>query len=165
MELNFSNVPVIHSDNSIFLAGPTYRDADFSASWRNNAISILNDEGFSGVVYIPEYPVGVDFTDDMIEKQTYWEWEALDNAGVILFWIPRSERLPGFTTNVEFGIYTTKRPQNVILGYPQNANKMRYIDILYRKKAGRVPDLTLEATIKHCLMLLKAKNSQEGSFI
>lgn len=155
MRLNFSNVSVTHSDNSIFLAGPTYRDTDYSQSWRKDAVKILTDINFDGIVYIPEYPVNTPFNDNNIEKQTNWEWEALDCAGVILFWIPREiNRLPGFTTNIEFGRYITKRPQTVILGYPENAQKMKYLELLYRKETGRAHAETLEQTIEQAITLL-----------
>ena len=57
------------------------------------------------------------------------------NADIILFYIPRKlPELPGFTTNVEFGMYLAKRPENVILCCPHNAEKNRYLEWLYIKE-------------------------------
>ena len=55
MILNYSNSPVITKDNcpSIFLAGPTPRSNDIK-SWREEAIKILEQLEFEGIVYIPE---------------------------------------------------------------------------------------------------------------
>lgn len=39
---------------SIFLAGPTPRNKDEVESWRPDALKILEDKGFDGVVFIPE---------------------------------------------------------------------------------------------------------------
>ena len=68
------------------MAGPTPRDNE-TLTWRIEACKKLEEKGFDGVVYDPEYssqrPRG-DYND-----QVEWEREALTNASVILFWIPR----------------------------------------------------------------------------
>ena len=52
--------------------------------------------------------------------QAQWEREALSNASVIVFWIPRKlPDMPGFTINVEFGYWlynvdTKQKPYNTI---------------------------------------------------
>ena len=158
IKINFSNEKVIKDSNSIFLAGPTNRNSTFNTSWRKDAVRILNEKGYSGVVYIPEYPNDIKFDESNIQKQTYWEWEALDSAGVIVFWIPRKlPEMPAFTTNIEFGRYITKKPNQIVLGYPNNAEKMRYIELLYNKETNMNSYRTLEETLKYAIKILKDK--------
>lgn len=142
----------IENGPSIFLAGPTYRDQLPSKSWRKHALKCLGEVGFKGVVYIPEYHTGKSISrpngEDGIPE---WEWERLEKSDIILFWIPRDlEKLPGFTTNVEFGRYVTLCPDKVFLGFPPNAPKNSYIAKLYNRLTGRqaAPDLkTLVAEV------------------
>lgn len=113
---------------SIFLAGPTPRSADVP-SWRPHAVRHLEQTWASGrlSVLIPEPRNGEWATD--YEDQVGWETYGLDTATVILFWIPRCLRtLPGFTTNVEFGLYA--RSGRVVLGAPPdcpNPERNRYL--------------------------------------
>lgn len=53
MKINYSDQEVIKNEKSIFLAGPTPRSLDVE-TWRKEAIKILKDLGFDGVVYVPE---------------------------------------------------------------------------------------------------------------
>ena len=54
MIVNYSDQEIIKGEKSIFLAGPTPREKDI-ISWRNEAIKILENLGFDGIVYVPEY--------------------------------------------------------------------------------------------------------------
>ena len=103
MVINYSDQLVMHTEKSIFLAGPTPRKNDVK-SWRPEACRYLQEQGFNGIVYVPELS-----TKEALfsyDKQIEWEWEALDNASIIIFWIPRElPDMPAFTTNVEFGYY------------------------------------------------------------
>lgn len=135
MQLSFSDNEIIIDKKlkSIFLAGPTLRDKTFEESWRKEAVNILKNLGFDGIVYIPEYSKGnnpIDFCN-----QAEWERIGLMNADIIIFYIPRHlPELPGFTTNVEFGMYLTRRPENVFLCSPVSSQKMRYLEWLYMKE-------------------------------
>jgi hypothetical protein len=135
---------------SIFLAGPTPRSAEV-ASWRPEALRILQDLEFTGDVYVPEPRNGV-WAEDYIE-QVKWETEGLQQATVIVFWIPRDlATLPGFTTNIEWGIWASSK--KVVLGYPPNAEKMTYI--LYMAREFKVPTFTdLKETLQHTVKLLR----------
>lgn len=82
MIVNYSNQEVIKGEKSIFLAGPTPRSSDVE-TWRKEAIHILNDLGFDGIVYVPEFN-NEDRTFDLI-KQVWWEREALFSSSVIVF--------------------------------------------------------------------------------
>lgn len=139
--ISFSDKPVIKGEKSIFLAGPTRRNSSFNASWRKEACNLLSSLGFEGIIYVPEYSPDADSfvaTDEDVKRQTYWEWEALDSAAAIVFWVDRKlEDMPAFTTNVEMGIYFTKSPEKCFLGYPESACKMRYPELLYRERMNR----------------------------
>lgn len=139
---SYSNKPVIKDNRlpSIFLAGPTNRDG--ITEWRIEACKYLNKYGFGGIVYIPEYYEEV-FDNTRIEEQCLWERSALDYADCILFWIPRDLKndMPAFTTNVEFGTYLQKKPEQLVYGYPMESDKMRYLDWLYQFEKG--PDVNI----------------------
>lgn len=128
---NFSNelIYIDSSKDSIFLAGPTRRNSSFNKSWRNDACKILEKLNYNGIVYIPEFSEGSNY--DYL-TQTLWERDGLMNAKHILFYIPRKlPDMPAFTTNVEFGYYLAKRPNNIILCSPKDAEKNKYLEWLY----------------------------------
>lgn len=107
---------------SIFLAGPTPRDADI-ASWRPEALRLLAEAGFDGVVFVPEPRDGSWARD--YQGQVEWEETHLQMADVVLFWVPRELRsMPAFTTNDEWGAY--KHTGKVVFGAPPGAEKIRY---------------------------------------
>ena len=111
---------------SIFLAGPTPRNAEV-ASWRPAALQLLEDQGFSGIVFVPE-DADNEWRKSYME-QVNWERAALDAAAVVFFWVPRDlKTMPGFTTNVEFGRYCTSG--KAVLGFPEGAPKTRYLEWL-----------------------------------
>lgn len=111
---------------AIFLAGPTPRSADVP-SWRPEAIRILEGLGFEGKVYVPE-PNGRDWAENY-DDQIFWEWEAIHQSTVTIFWVPRHiETMPAFTTNVEFGL--TVASSRILLGAPAGAPKMGYLRAL-----------------------------------
>ena len=134
---------------SLFLAGPTPRSADV-ASWRPEALRIIERRGYDGVVFVPE-PRDGNWLDGYI-NQIEWEEKHLHMADCILFWIPRDlTTLPGFTTNVEWGAWQDSG--KVVLGMPQDAPSTRYLryyaDKLYVDTAS-----TLEETINAAIQML-----------
>ena len=129
MIINYSDQEVIKGKKSIFLAGPTPRNENVK-SWRKEACKLLEEKGFDGVVYVPEYSDGKPLMDYL--DQVEWEREALSNASVIAFWIPRElKEMPAFTTNVEFGYWI--HTGRIIYGRPDEARKNKYLDWLYKK--------------------------------
>ena len=162
MILNYSNSPVIVKDGcpSIFLAGPTPRSNNIE-SWRKEAIKILEQLEFDGIVYIPECNFSSTTFD--YNKQVSWEWEAMENADIIAFWIPRSKELPGFTTNVEFGYWVAKNKFKVYYGRPDNAIKNEYLDKLYDWAMYGVlePYKSLQKLLNQVVKDLKIKYSDE----
>ncbi len=135
MIINYSDQEVIKDGKSIFLAGPTPRGLDIS-SWRDDACKILEKIGFDGVVYVPEYSTWKPKEDYV--NQAMWERDALTNATVIAFWIPRQlPDMPAFTTNVEFGYWL--HSGKVVYGRPSDACKIKYLDWLYKLDYGKEP--------------------------
>ena len=131
MNISYARTPL---PKSIFLAGPTPRDAD-TKSWRPEALRLLREGGFDGTVFVPENSDGsASFTYD---GQVEWELQALNSATVILFWVPRAmANMPALTTNIEFGHFIA-RP-NTVLGIPPDAERCKYLHSLahlYGKRA------------------------------
>lgn len=85
MIVNYSNEKVMHGNKSIFLAGPTPREVE-TPSWRDDACRILEEIGFDGIVYEPEYSNKI--AKESYDDQAMWEREALTAASLIIFWIP-----------------------------------------------------------------------------
>lgn len=132
--------------HAIFLAGPTPRDQGVK-SWRSTALQMLEDLGYNGVVFVPE-PEDGDWLGSYIE-QAEWEVRWLDRVDRVAFWIPRDlETLPGFTTNVEFGRYAGSG--RVVLGHPDGAPKMRYLDWLAAKENVAIYD-NLRTTLREAI--------------
>ncbi|MEY9926466.1 hypothetical protein ABH926_001088 [Catenulispora sp. GP43] len=140
---------------SVFLAGPTPR-SEAVASWRPQAIHAL-DRAWKKPdtlhVLVPENPGGLRETE--YEDQIEWEWEGLDRASAILFWIPRDLRtLPGFTTNVEFGLVA--RSGRAVLGCPPdcpNPERNRYLVRLARRFGTPVTQ-TLPETVAAAMKIV-----------
>lgn len=147
MKINYSDQEVIKGEKSIFLAGPTPR-GEGAITWRTEACKKLEEYGFDGVVYVPEYSTWKQ-KEDYVD-QAMWEREALTEATVILFWIPRHlPDMPAFTTNVEFGywLHTNK----VVYGRPDNAEKIKYLDWLYELDYNEKPFNNLDDLLKYSI--------------
>jgi len=134
---------------SIFLAGPTPRDEAVS-SWRPEALARLKELGFTGNVYVPEQENWS--KHDHYDQQIAWEWEALSISTVVVFWVPRElKTMPAFTTNVEFGLMVAS--DKCLLGYPEEAPKMRYLAQLAQRHGAPVYhslESILQAAIAKC---------------
>lgn len=149
MKINYSDQRVIKGKQSIFLAGPTPRNKE-GISWRVNACKLLGEKGFNGVIYVPEYSTWKPKAD--YDDQAMWEREALTEATVIAFWIPRHlPDMPAFTTNVEFGywLHTGK----VLYGRPDDAEKIKYLDWLYELDYHKKPSNNLNELLDNSLKL------------
>ena len=157
LQVNYSDQEVILARKSIFLAGPTPRD-EAVHSWRPYAIKLLREMGFDGVVYVPEYSTGEVLHN--YDSQIAWEWKALDQAGAILFWVPRNlETMPAFTTNVEFGYWV--RDDRAFYGRPSSAVLVRYLDSLYKRHhKDRLVYTDLHSLCGRCCDYLQWKTSK-----
>lgn len=144
---------------SIFLAGPSPRSSEVK-SWRPDALRILEEKGYDGVVYVPENkPEDQNKSEFNVLKSMQWEHRMLDRSDVVLFWVARDmeilsdgkPKLPGFTTNIEFGHWVNSG--KAILGQPPRASNTGYLRFMADK--FHVPTLwTLESTLDKALELL-----------
>lgn len=127
MNLVYAQEPSDLSGMSIFLAGPTPRSQDVK-SWRTDAVSMLKELGFTGTLFLPEMRDNGDNNNYDFELQREWEEKNLNRCDVIVFWIPRDlKTMPAFTTNIEWGFWTAKKPEKLVLGIPESAPMSDYI--------------------------------------
>lgn len=141
------NKPPETFQKSIFLAGPSPRKPG-QHNWRPEAIKILEELGYDGVVFIPL----TEFEDEWkhgYDAQIDWEKKYLDMCDVIVFWVPRKVRaLPAFTTNVEYGMYLSMGKS--VLGFPTSAPKMSYLSAHAKKQF--IPEFdNLRDTLAHAV--------------
>jgi len=153
MEINYSDSKLKKAEKSIFLAGPTPRSKDVE-TWRKEALEILESLNFQGLVYVPE-----DENDERRKDyvdQADWEREALYNSTIIVFWVPRFQPdMPAFTTNVEFGYWLAKNSEKVVYGRPDNAEKIKYLDWLYKTETKETPINNLTELLKKAIDKIK----------
>lgn len=147
---------------SIFLAGPTPRPEQRTvASWRPRALRELARQGFTGSVIVPEPAPGERWP--RYAAQVRWEHERLADTDCVLFWVPRDmERLPGMTTNIEYGMYL--HSGKVVLGAPRGAPHLRYM----RTTAGMldIPRTTgLPATVANAIIRATDIRPRDGRVI
>lgn len=133
-------------NSSIFLAGPTPRSGE-TKGWRDDALKLLEEQGYDGHVFIPE-PSDGSWAENY-DSQVEWEEEGLQRADCILFWVPRDmDGMPGLTTNDEWGAW--KASGKCVFGAPPEAVKVRYQQT--HADWLKVPSLTtLEATTQAAL--------------
>lgn len=142
---------------SIFLAGPTPRSADV-LSWRPNALKLLQDAGYDGVVFVPE--AGDEKWKSEYEDQIEWEEQCLHVADCILFWVPRNlANMPAFTTNTEWGVW--QNSGKVVFGAPPEAEKIRYQQY-YANKLEVPSATTIEDTVRLALNMVGKGSLRSG---
>lgn len=121
----------------VFLAGPTVRgnQGHLQPSWRFAAIEEFSNREFTGTLIVPEF-TDLWESDKGREDIPLWEYEGLERSDVIMFWIPRTRELIGLTTNFEFGYWMRKRHETIVYGRPDDAYRVGYLDILWKKDAS-----------------------------
>ena len=156
----------------IFLAGPTPRNHSVK-SWRHEALQILARMKYNGFVFVPE-PFAKDY-----DTQVEWEWNGLNIADIVVFWIPRNmEDMLGLTTNVEFGMFVRTRHDirysepfslqglynighDIVYGRPEGAPHTRYLDWHYTRRTGKEPCKSLRETLEETIERLKEEIWEE----
>jgi len=134
---------------SIFLAGPTPRSQEVT-SWRPEALHLLKEAGYDGVVFVPETADGK-WRGNYV-GQVKWEENCLHMSDCILFWVPRQmETMPALTTNDEWG--TWKNSGKVVFGAPEEAVHVRY-QRYYAEKLLVPHATTLKKTIQAALEMI-----------
>lgn len=135
---------------SIFLAGPTPRSDDHH-NWRPEALEILKELEFDGVVFLP-IPYNGEWSNH-IEDEMDWESRHLEMASTIVFWVPRDLlHLPALTTNIEFGLWV--RSQKTVLGFPSDAPSMHYMHYLAKRYSVTETRHTLRETLQEAITLI-----------
>ncbi len=152
---------------SIFLAGPTVRGSEQAdlVSWRKEALDLFATAGYDGELIIPEFrrprwDMNLT-TKDILE----WEYEGLCTADIIMFWIPRTERLIGLTTNHELGFWTARQPQKVVYGRPDDAYAVRYTDFMWNEVHSEIIphiDSTIHTTLSETILAAIKKSKYEN---
>ena len=157
---NGNMTPLQNLHNSIFLAGPCPR-VDFNDDWRFEAFKLLEDAGFNGTVITPTNHNYKKLSGKAREKQTEWERNAMHAASVILFWIPRSDKNPARTTNVEFGEWYKK--EGIYIGWPDDAIHNEYLEIKMSEQ-GKVRFKTLADIVNAAVVKLTANSESRNMF-
>lgn len=133
IKIVYTGQPIEIIGPSVFLAGPTPRTST-APPWRADFIRSLLNAGFRGTIISPEHEHYTENYD--YDKQIEWEMEGLQKADMIVFWVPRDlKEMPGFTTNIEFGEWM--KSGKVVLGYPEWAEKMKYMQ--YKAEKFNIP--------------------------
>ncbi|MFF5638439.1 nucleoside 2-deoxyribosyltransferase domain-containing protein [Streptomyces sp. NPDC012825] len=140
---------------SVFFAGPTPDKQTPVSSWRPEAVRLLAEQ-WNGLqplsVLSPESRHGE--RAERYEHQVDWETKAREGASATLFWIPRDVKvLPGFTTNVEFGLDAPSG--RAVLGAPADCpspERNRYL-IYVAGRFGVPVRTTLADTVAEALAL------------
>ena len=154
----------------IFLAGPTprlpkstpttglqairllYARWGITPSWRPGALRLLEAGGYTGRVFVPEFRDPDRSSIPHPNAILDWETEKLEQS-VVLFWVPRDRvHLPGFTTNVEFGMHVHRGPEEVVFGAPPNAVKMDAL-VYHAQRHGLRRFFDLESTVEQAQYL------------
>ena len=141
--------------NAIFLAGPCPRK-DYDNDWRNDMIVELKKVKFNGDVITPTNPKYDTKDPDYYNKQCTWETRGMHVASTILFWIDRNSENPGFTTNIEFGIWSAKMPQSLVVGIPKGSKKCDYIKWVCKTK-----DIPCFETMEEVAEFIKEKYARK----
>lgn len=120
--------------NLVFLAGPCPRAGQDWTDWRDGMIDELKRVDASVDVAIPTNPNFDTGDPTYYERQCSWETRALHFASCIVFWVDRNEEHPALTTNIEFGIWSEKSPQSIVVGVPQESQHCGYIKWVCKQK-------------------------------
>jgi len=146
---------------SLFLAGPTPRKKH-NLEWRSEAIKILKELGYNGIVYTPTERKG-EFDRNVLKEQCAWEYKTMMACDAIVFWIPRQKRqdfeMIALTTNVEFGRFFESN--KMFCGAPNDAKSIEYLKIISENRYEWTN--TLRDTLKRAVDYLGEGVYREGA--
>ena len=144
----YYNSPIENiSPKSVFLAGPTVRShQSHLSSWRKLAIAEFEKQGFMGTLFVPEFDNKESTELDVIDIVN-WEWDFLNKAKTILFWVPRTPELIGLTTNWEHGFWMGSDKSKMEYGRPDESYRNHYLDIMWKKLSTKPVYNTLESIV------------------
>lgn len=153
MEVIYTGEENKNNKKTCFLAGPTPRDKNV-LSWRKEAISLFESLGYDEALYVPEIREKPYYDMEDNTSEMDWDQNALENADIVMFWIPRNTTdMLGLSTNVEFGYLLNKG--NIIYGRPESAVRCEFLDYLYKEKLGKDYKNTLEDLVKEGIKTIK----------
>ncbi len=124
----------VNMRNSIFLAGPCPRN-NYEEDWRYGVFDMLEELGFTGTVITPtndKYSEMERHEAEALWAQTEWERTMMHMCSALVFWVPRCEKWPAFTTNIEFGEWYKKK--GVYFGFPDDATRMKYLTLKFTEQ-------------------------------
>jgi len=146
MVIKYYEDEIIEGEKSLFLAGPSTLVKGIT--WRNEALKILQDLEYDGVVYVPEFRNVTTIYD--ADKQFHWERKGLFNSTSLIFWIPRKiPEILAMNTNVEFGYWV--KSSKVLYGRPDESDNNEGLDMLYRYERNLEPHNKLEDLLKEAI--------------
>ena len=133
------------------MAGTTAISED--KDWRKEVIKLLEQKGYDGVVYNPDYS-SLKVKNDY-QTQLNWELRGIRDCTAILFWVDRDlKQRPGLTTNVEFGYWL--HSGRLFYGRPDKSEKCLYLDMLYNMHNHSKPKNNLEDLVDEVLNYLNS---------
>ncbi len=154
---------------SMFLGGPTARGVP-RTPWRLQALELLGQLGYGGLVVIPEFFDGqFDVHAPLVFERgkspvpnvralSYnvlrWETAGIELCETVLFWMPFGisapddpGSLPGFTTRAEVSREISRDPSRLVLGMPPQVLAGGHIRF-HAHAAGLTVHETLEETVR-----------------
>lgn len=150
MKVRYYGDKIEKNNKAISLCGPTTRSNKI-ISWRKEAIDILKNIGYDGIVYIPEAK-DKNFAFKTKEDQLFWERECYINSNVIVFWVPRKfPSMLGLTTNVEFGYWL--KSKKCIYGRPDDSYRTDYLDWLCNLEYNKKPENSLDELLRQAVKM------------
>ena len=158
MKIKYYGDVIEKSKKAISLCGPTPRNNKV-ISWRKEALDILKNIGYDGIVYVPELKNEIPVFNTK-DEQLFWERNCYINSNVILFWVPRKfPSMLGLTTNVEFGYWI--KSKKCIYGRPDGAYRTQYLDWLYNLEYNKKPINSLEELLKQAVKMSEENNNEK----
>ncbi len=147
----------------VFLAGACPRKGQSWEDWRSIMIEKFKSYGFMGDVINPTNP-NYDTNDpDYYDKQCTWETIGLNTASCIVFWIDRNDEHPALTTNIEFGIWSDRFPDALVVGIPEGSEHCGYIKWVCEKKGIKCFD-NMDSVAKEVASRFSPDNKQNLFF-